>query len=469
MANCKKCNDLIADRRSMSCSICKKHFHLACANVSSPRFYLMSPSRKQTWKCEDCREGMIIHNKDEEILNTSPNFVTQRKYRVNISTYNSFESLSDGDSSNLSTINEKLNRSCPEVQISHGEQTEELKEKNFKLQLELESADEEIKNLLSENYALKNRITKLESLNKTLTQICSSTKRVSSNIKRNSLKKRVLEFSNIDNSIIEQVENRQNDLDTNVVKSLNPSNKDSKVQETKTYADYTATNNNKETKTNKATNNDYQRGKRKLCVLSSNSTIRVLQLIRSTLDHTDICHYITPGAGISQLLKGIENKLCDFDYDDYCILFIGDADFKETYKYSELIEYIRNKLQNVQHTNIVICLPTYRSANYSNLYNKRVEIFNNLLYRDNKNYEYAYLLDSNKKMEYATKMYTRGGFVSNYGYKIIIENLNELISDISHYYYYLYSLKEPIFNEPTTIIPHSLNLSCPCQSNCFFR
>lgn len=57
--------------------------------------------------------------------------------------------------------------------------SEELKEMNYKLQSEIESAVEDMKNLLSENHALKNRVAKLESLNKTLTQICSSTQKVS--------------------------------------------------------------------------------------------------------------------------------------------------------------------------------------------------------------------------------------------------------------------------------------------------
>lgn len=215
--------------------------------------------------------------------------------------------------------------------------------------------------------------------------------------------------------------------------------------------------------------NDNQQRKRKLCIISSNSRNKILQYTRNIIDHSEICHYITPGASISQILNGIKNKLRHFNSNDYCVIFIGDTDFKETNEYSKLIINIRNILQEVQHTNIILCLPTYKSGNYANLYNKRVETFNNLLYRDNKYYEYAYLLDSNKKLEYYTKMYTIKGFVSNFGYKIIIENMNELIREISHYYYYFYNLENTLPNDRNTTVPLSTHLSCSCLNKTFFR
>lgn len=473
MATCEKCKNQIAERRLMNCFVCKKHFHLPCANVTSPRFYLMSPSKKQTWKCDDCWEQH--YKKDKDVITNTSNFVTQRKYRINISTCNSFDSLSDEESSNLSASTQKLNRSCPEVKINHGDQAEDLEEKNFKLQLELESADEEIKNLLSENFALKNRITKLESANKTLTKICSSPKKMSKNIQRKPLKKRVLEFSNIDHSTTEQVENRKNDQTLSSPEACSPTNISNNSDTKNENKDYTLINYNKESQKFKASDNltdekDNLKEKRKLCLISSNSRNKILQLTRSTIDHTDICHYITPRSKVSQLLKGIDKKLYEFDLNDYCIIFIGDSDFKQTYRYSELITEIRNTLLSVQHTNIIVCLPTYKSANYANLYNKRVEIFNNLLYRDNKCYKYAFLLDSNEKLEYSTEMYTtRGGFVSNYGYRVIVGTLKELICDITHNYY-LNSLNELLLKVTNnTALPQNLNQHCTLKNDDFFR
>lgn len=475
MANCGKCNHKIEDRRFMACLVCGRSYHLACANVSSPRYYLMSPSKKQSWKCNNCWEQSKYANDEKTVVET-PCFVTKRKYRMNIPTCNSFDSLSEDESSDLSAITAKLNRSCPEIQTNAGEQSEELREKNYKLQLELESADEEIKNLLSENYALKTRISKLEALNKALTQICSSTKKVSTNIQRNSLKKRVLEFSNMDNSLTDQCNELEKEKrNLSLLKPTNFANKVDKDQQTVTNYENILENYNKQQetkiyyKTDNLKSHNNQQTKRKLCIISSNSRNKILQYTRNIIDHSDICHYITPGASISQILNGIKNKLKYFNSNDYCVIFIGDSDFKETNDYSKLIINIRNTMQEVQHTNIILCLPTYKSGNYANLYNKRVETFNNLLYRDNKYYEYAYLLDSNKKLEYYTKMYTMKGFVSNFGYKIIIDNLNELIREISNYYYYFYNLENPLSNDPNTTVPQSTHLSCSCLNKTFFR
>lgn len=441
MATCEECNTEIEGRRFMSCTTCKKFFHLPCANVSSPRFYLMSPSRKQTWKCNHCWDHMQ-HNEEDLHIET-PNFVTERKYKINIPTCNSFDSLSDDESTDVSTNTAKLNRSCPEVQLNGREQAEELKEENYKLKLELESADEEIKNLLSENKSLKNRITKLESLNRVLTRVCSSTKKVSSSkIQRNSLKKRVLDFSFKDNSITEHTENERKD------RSLNTSNTTKKI-ETETKDDSI-----------KLKNQDT----RKLCIISSNSRNKILQFTRGKIEHSEICHYITPGAGAKQLLSGIENKLLNFNFDDYCIIFIGEADFKETNNYSDLIADIRNTLLNVQHTNIILCLPAYKFA--KTLYNKRVETFSNLLYEDNSYCEYVYLLDSNKNLEYSSRMFTaRGGFVNNLGYKVIAENLNELIGEITHYF----DLHETLSKGCDNTVTNHANLTCSDQNKTFFR
>lgn len=146
-----------------------------------------------------------------------------------------------------------------------------------------------------------------------------------------------------------------------------------------------------------------------------------------------------------------------------CILFVIIVYVLQSV-HSELIADIRNTLLNVQHTNIIVCFPTYKFD--KTLYNKRVETFSNLLYEDNSYYEYVYLLDSNKNIEYSSKMFTaRGGFVNNFGYKVITENLNNLIGEITQYF----DLHDTLSNGCDNTVTNHANLCYPDQNKNFFR
>ncbi|KAF9410398.1 hypothetical protein HW555_010524 [Spodoptera exigua] len=112
------------------------------------------------------------------------------------------------------------------------------------------------------------------------------------------------------------------------------------------------------------------------------------------MNRYNICHYITPNGSTEQLLNGIQTKLRDYTMTDYCIILIGE-DFKTTSNYDNDILLIRKILKQVSHTNIIICFPTYKLTNYNNLYNWRIETFNNLLYLDLIKHEHAFYLDSN--------------------------------------------------------------------------
>lgn len=64
----------------------------------------------------------------------------------------------------------KVNRSCPEVQVNHSQEIIELRTKNEKVKEEFIIADEQIQELLNENYKLKDRVTKLVNLTNTITK-----------------------------------------------------------------------------------------------------------------------------------------------------------------------------------------------------------------------------------------------------------------------------------------------------------
>jgi hypothetical protein len=167
----------------------------------------------------------------------------------------------------------------------------------------------------------------------------------------------------------------------------------------------------------------------KLYVIS-NHTNYMLQLIKDSLPSKNTCLYLSPGGGIRELFDDLVNKLRDFSFHDYCIIYIGDTDFKHSINYDSLVGYIQKQVSEVQHTNIIICLPTFKISTYSNLFIERVETFNNLLYKSNLQHEYSYILDSNLNLTFDNYMYSRLGNVNRRGFKTIFNDLLQLFTSI---------------------------------------
>lgn len=171
--------------------------------------------------------------------------------------------------------------------------------------------------------------------------------------------------------------------------------------------------------------------KSKLCVISNNKRNYLCAKIEDTFETYDYCHYLIPNGNIQQLLNGIDNKVKSFTKNDHCVIFLGQIDFVQTNNYHDIICFIRETLQTINHTNVTICLPAYRCGHYTTIYDNRVETFNNLLYLDNLTYEYAYLLDSNAELTFDYRMFTKQqGYLNNTGMKTIFTNLKRMITDI---------------------------------------
>lgn len=176
--------------------------------------------------------------------------------------------------------------------------------------------------------------------------------------------------------------------------------------------------------------------KPKMCILSSNRHTKILSAAEKTLDYSTICHYLKSNSNLTELLKGINTKLKDFTSIDFCIIMIGDEDFKTTQDYFSTIKEIRNTLMKVRHTNIIICLPTYKYSKLMNMHNWRVETFNNLLYLDVLTHEHVYLLDSNRNLEYDNTMFDQYyGGINDLGVRVILNDLGNLINDIEELEY----------------------------------
>lgn len=171
-----------------------------------------------------------------------------------------------------------------------------------------------------------------------------------------------------------------------------------------------------------------------LCIISSETSNRLYTICQKTsLSNCNICHYRMPNCSIRQLLDNLDKKVQNFTHSDYCVIYVGEDDFKKTQNYIELVIFIRNKLQPLTHTNFIVCLPTFKYMTNKNvLFNSRVDTFNNLMFMDVKTHKYAYLLDSNLNLPYTFDTYNQQyGSLNNKGLNIVITDLQDLVTDLN--------------------------------------
>lgn len=332
------------------------------------------------------------------------NFLENITFRRNRNRACSETTLNDSDvipDTLESTVN-----SMPELSQDENEQLNILKAKLLDLESQLQSAHQEIELLSAENTQLRTTNEDLLKKNEVFRKISNSPAKQNLNTPTKKSKKQNL-----------QTKQTQTEI-------TNTTNTETRSAKPKTKASTSEINKNE-------TSTVVQ--KSKMCILSTNNKSRILSTAEDLLlDTYDICHYITPGGSTEQLLNGIQTKLRDYTMKDYCIVLIGEEDFKITTNYDSKIRVIREILKQVSHTNIIICFPTYKLTNRNNLYNWRIETFNNLLYLDLINHEHAYYLDSNYDLAFDHTMFNlRTGVINNNGIRNIFENMLLLINYIN--------------------------------------
>lgn len=207
--------------------------------------------------------------------------------------------------------------------------------------------------------------------------------------------------------------------------------------------------------------------KNNICILSSETSNRLYTISqRTNLTNFDICHYRMPNCGLKQLLDNLDKKVQNFTYSDYCVIYVGEEDFRRTHNYIELVTFIREKLQTLTHTNFIVCLPTFKyMANKNLMFNSRIDTFNNLIYMDVETYKYAYILDSNLNLPYTYETYSqRYGSLNNKGLNTIINDLQDLILDLN-------TMNVDDACKQLTESDNTLNLMVNdnCNDNNFFR
>lgn len=419
---CHKCNIKIINKDYLACFVCKEKYHLDCTVVSDRRFKLMTVENKQNWKCKSCihtknktGQKSIINNQQSPSMNTR---ITTRKKLINLvsvkSPLNSIDTSSDTTTSSADTL---LNRSCPENNIHVWEELEELKTKINLLETKLESAHNEIETLLSENYSLKRELSNRDSKISQLTKIYQSTPKIYTPRQPKTCRKRVKNTPKLEKLYLEM-----NTISPQVSSQVTPPAE--KPSSTSLKTDGHTPDTDKTT----------HKPKPRICLLSTNKFNKTRSIATTTFNG-NVCHYLMPGAGLKQLIQGITEKVTDFTMNDYCVILIGEEDFIQTTDYFELIACLRETLCDIDNTNILICLPTYKCCTFTNLFNWRVEVFNNLLYLDVTTHKYAYVIDSNRNLKYNNTMFhSRFGSLNNYGLQLVLRNVNEMMSSLKEYY-----------------------------------
>lgn len=172
--------------------------------------------------------------------------------------------------------------------------------------------------------------------------------------------------------------------------------------------------------------------KNKLCVVSANKVNNITSIAEETFKNSQICHYILPNCGILQLINNLDKKIADFTMSDHCVILIGEKDFQQTENYVNIIIELRESLLKIQHTNVILCVPTFKLSNFSTMFNWRIETFNNLLHLDLQTYGYATAFDTNLDLLYDFSMFSRiNRKINDRGMSNIFNNLLQTISESS--------------------------------------
>lgn len=375
--------------------------------------------------------------------------ITKHQNRQSPNCVDILTSSSSGDSS-MDSCNSSCNSTVISPQDTNTEMQElaELKLKLEQYTLELDGAHMEIENLTSENENLKTELSKcrqeIDKLKEVvLTNISESTPNSKASNKKQqkeTKRKKARHASDISRTLFNKEESESDGFGNKEDKTTGHiKNKEKYTQTTpqKTTSNALTTNTaqtddaNKDRRAEQTVNDKI----RKICIISSDNKNNIIKNAINIYKNDDICHYCYPSCGVEKLVENLGEKLMDFTEDDYCIILIGESDFNRTNNLHSMVQNIRNKINEVLTTNIILCTPTYNYGPNVNLFNKRIEIFNNLLYLDIVNNEHAFFLDSNSNLEYSHKMFNKNsGYINVSGMRTILSDVKAYICEIDEYF-----------------------------------
>lgn len=384
-------------------------------------------------------------------------------------------------------LSDVTSNSLPDVNIDQNEQIKNLQLEIKEIQIQLSSAHSEVEQLLLENKNLQRQNKELQKKNDFYRKVGSSPsnksspmtqKRMNNSQSKPKIHNQTQTYSEKLSDNITKQKNQVTQTDEKAIGLIEGYDKETqtnkerqiKVLDNVTQTDIEIETNSTETQTIWEGENELlgkvrrtgsmentkhildntvqTKQTRKICILSTNSHNKILAIAENTLTYSEVCHYLKPKNKTRELLMEIDAKLENFTLNDYCIIMIGEEDFKTTTDYFETTKVIRETLQQLKHTNIIICLPTYKYGKALDVYNWRIETFNNLLYLDVSTHEYAYIIDSNEVLKYDYSMFNRfTGKINNYGLKLIFGKIECYVNDLHSYNMALQSQDQWFFRD----------------------
>lgn len=434
---CGGCKQVIDDRYFLRCKLCNLHYDLHCANVSESRFRnTMNQEHKENFICATCRSCMpkmgnlntpVGNHYKSHTVHKLPSPVVLQESLIDLTDYGCSEEvncvpehLTHCETDNITVrrklVNEYLesfniDRTFEEETVNHQSLRSIIREEierifDERLLTFFKKYDEEIISLNNANKEtieqVNNKVLKLE---KQIMELEGNIEEIVNKISQNQTPKKNKKSHKADQP--EAQNTAPTDMEKDVLDDRNTNRSG-----TKRYAQHT-----------KLTN------KPKMCIISTNKNNSVLRIAeRRTERDYELCHYLKSGCDIKQLLEGLETKVHDYDLNDYCIIMLGAKDFIKTNDYLELVLYIREKLQQCHHTNVILCLPTFKYGYNFTMHTSRIENFNRLLYLDVSTLNYAFLLDSNLNLDYDyTTFAPSTGDIKDHGIDIIFKDIVDLI------------------------------------------
>lgn len=331
--------------------------------------------------------------------------------------------ISSDKSINGSTLDVTAS-SLPNVSSNENDELlEELKNEIDKLKLELAAAHGEIINLSLENTQLKNSLQESSSKNELLKKATNELRsNLCSPINQSKLSTPIAKTKK---------QKKEHRKDNSTLKEITCTPKRKLASLNQTLTNEAKTNNITSDETIEKNKNITHKKCQKICILSSNKDNNILTIAEQNFENRKVIHYLTPNVGIKKMTENLDNKLKDYTLNDYCVILIGEEDFLTTNNYFDIIIHLRHTLQSMIHTNIILCVPTYKCREYSMMFNWRVETFNNLLFFDILSHEYAYVIDSNLQLSYDYDMFSRrNGKLNNVGMHNVFDNIKEFILNL---------------------------------------
>lgn len=463
------------------CSICKNRCEPDCDGYPEQTYRLMNQESRKNWKCKACIQKNL---KNKKISSSSElSNVTQRKKNNTIlePVLSASETVQPTNNQCIDTIQPSTHdtSNITDSQLFTDSETSyelydapnimsksmdctitdqlcitEMKEQISILTSKLESTESELENIILENNKLNRQIQMLNEEIKVLKSLCKSSTIIGnspykSDKKRHSLPRRkrsptnspLASTSNLGprNDIVtlsqqqkiahlqQQLEDiqRENRSLTEQIESLTQyelkNTKPLPIERGRLHTDNNITNTKQS-----------DHALKKICLISSNKTNSVLSIALETFGDKQLCHYLSPKFGILHMIKNLQEKLYSFTKNDYCVILIGEEDFRTTNNYFNLILELRDTLLKIRHTNIILCLPTYKCSYYATVFNWRVEMFSTLLYLDVKTYHYATLVDSNLNLSIDGTMFCKyDGRLNDTGMKTIFNDILLIIKNLN--------------------------------------